>query len=71
MLAGLVLTMAGGVVDTVAWHRRRPIAVPTGLRGSPASWALAGAGVAIIGASLPLWSRSNPWGTPRPPIPVG
>ena len=71
MLAGLVLTIAGGLGDARSWHRRQPIEVPSGLRGTPARWALAGAGAAIIGASSPLWSRDNPWGTPRLPIPVG
>ena len=71
MLAGLVLTIAGGLGDARSWHRRQPVEVPSGLRYTPARWALAGAGAAIIGASSPLWSRDNPWGTPRPPIPVG
>ncbi|HEX7247138.1 MAG TPA: hypothetical protein VF351_03455, partial [Actinomycetota bacterium] len=71
MLAGLVLAIVGGIGDARSWHRRRPIAVATGVRGTPALWALVGAGVAIVGATSTLWSRDNPWGTPLPPIPRG
>lgn len=71
MLAGLALTIAGGLGYARSCHRRQPIEVASRLRGTPATWALVGAGVAVVGATLPIWGRDNPWGTPLPPIPVG
>ena len=44
MLAGLALTIAGGLGYARSCHRRQPIEVASRLRGTPATWALVGAG---------------------------
>ena len=69
MIAGLVATTSAGIGDAVA--RRRRTSEPVAPDGKASIVALTALATVVIGASLPVLSRNNRWGTPVPPIPKG
>jgi len=71
MLVGLVLALGASLADWGSWQRYLGARRSPSARRWPAVVALGGIALTVLGAGLPLWSRSNPWGPPRPPIPSG
>jgi len=71
MLVGLVLALGASLADWGSWQRYLGARRSPSARRWPAVVALGGIALTALGAGLPLWSRSNPWGPPRPPIPSG